>query len=140
MQKVATCLMFVGEQHGKAEEAINLYTALVKDSKILQITRYGVGEQGIEGTVKVATFTLNGQEFQAMERTLGDDAEAVMKELAKRGLTRSLAKQAVESVAGGRFTIFALVDALTRLAQKAECVGDRTAIDVQAAALFTLAA
>ncbi len=76
----------------------------------------------------------------AMERTLGDDAEAVMKELAKQGLTRGLAKQAVESVAGGRFTIFALVDALTRLAQKAEYAGDRTVLDVQAAALLTLAA
>jgi hypothetical protein len=77
---------------------------------------------------------------KAMERTLGDDAQAVMKELAKRGLTRGLAKQAVESVSGGRFTIFALVDALTRFAQKAEYVGDRTVIDVQAAALFALAA
>jgi predicted 3-demethylubiquinone-9 3-methyltransferase (glyoxalase superfamily) len=71
MQKVTTSLMFVGEQHGKAEEAINLYTSLVKDSKILQITRYGAGEQGIEGTVKAATFTLKGQEFQAMDSHLG---------------------------------------------------------------------
>ena len=76
----------------------------------------------------------------AMEKTLGDDAEAVLKELAKRGLSRSLAKQAVESVAGGRFTIFALVDALTRLARQAEYAGDRTAADVQAAALLALAA
>jgi hypothetical protein len=76
----------------------------------------------------------------AMRQTLGDDAEAVMKELAKHGLGRGLAKQAVESVAGGRFTIFALVDALTRLARKAEYAGDRTALDIQAAALFALAA
>lgn len=71
MQKVTTSLMFVGEQHGKAEEAINLYTSLVKDSKILQITHYGAGEQGVEGTVKAATFTLKGQEFQAMDSHLG---------------------------------------------------------------------
>ena len=77
---------------------------------------------------------------KAMEQTLGDDAEAVMKELARHGLPRGLAKQAVESVAGGRFTIFAVVDALTRLAQKAEYAGDRTALDVQAAAVFALAA
>ena len=76
----------------------------------------------------------------AMEKTLGDDAEAVMKELAKRGMSRGLAKQAVESVAGGRFTIFALVDALTRLARQVEFAGDRTAADVQAAALLALAA
>jgi hypothetical protein len=77
---------------------------------------------------------------KAMEQTLGEDAEAVMKELAKHGLARGLAKQAVDAVAGGRFTVFALVDALTRLAQKAEYAGDRTALDVQAAALLTLAA
>ncbi|MBN9519238.1 DUF932 domain-containing protein [bacterium] len=77
---------------------------------------------------------------KAMEQTLGEDAEAVMKELAKHGLARGIAKQAVEMVAGGRFTIFALVDALTRLAQKAENAGDRTALDVQAAAVFALAA
>jgi hypothetical protein len=77
---------------------------------------------------------------KAMTERLGDDAEAVMKELAKHGLSRGLAKQAVESVGGGRFTIFALVDALTRLAQQVEYAGDRTAIDVQAAALLALAA
>ena len=43
-------------------------------------------------------------------------------------------------VSGGRFTIFALVDALTRLAQQVEYAGDRTAIDVQAAGLLALAA
>lgn len=75
-----------------------------------------------------------------MEQTLGEDAEAVMKELAKHGLARGVAKQAVEMIPGGRFTIFALVDALTRLAQKAENAGDRTALDVQAAAVFALAA
>lgn len=77
---------------------------------------------------------------KAMEQTLGPDAEEVMKVLVKQGLTRGLAKQAVEAVSGGRFTLFALVDALTRLAQKAEYAGDRTALDVQAAALFALAA
>ena len=77
---------------------------------------------------------------KAMEQTLGEDAEAVMKELAKHGLTRGLAKQAVEMVAGGRFTVFALVDALTRLAQRAEYAGDRTTLDVQAAAVLALAA
>jgi hypothetical protein len=77
---------------------------------------------------------------KAMVETLGADADEVMKALAKHGLSRGLAKQAVESVAGGRFTIFALVDALTRLARQAECAGDRTAADVQAAALLALAA
>ena len=77
---------------------------------------------------------------QAMQQTLGADAEEVMKALAKHGLSRGLAKQAVEMVAGGRFTIFALVDALTRLAGQVEYAGDRAALDVQAGSLLALAA
>lgn len=77
---------------------------------------------------------------KAMEQSLGADAEEVMKALTKNGVSRGLAKQAVESVSCGRFTIFALVDALTRLARQAEYAGDRTAADVQAAALLALAA
>ncbi len=77
---------------------------------------------------------------KAMVETLGADAEEVMKALDKHGLSRGLARQAVESVAGGRFTIFALVDALTRLARQVEYAGDRTAVDVQAAVLLDLAA
>ena len=75
-----------------------------------------------------------------MREKLGSDAEEVMKALAKHGLSRGLAKQAVEMVAGGRFTIFALVDALTRLAGQVEYAGDRAALDVQAGSLLALAA
>lgn len=77
---------------------------------------------------------------KAMRETLGADAEEVMKALAKHGLSRGLAKAAVESVGGGRFTIFAVVDALTRLARQVENAGDRTVVDAQAAALLALAA
>ena len=56
MQKVTTFLMF----NGRAEEAMNLYTLLFKQSEILSITRYGANEAGAEGTVQHATFTLNG--------------------------------------------------------------------------------
>ncbi len=77
---------------------------------------------------------------KAMDETLGADAEEVMKALDKHGLSRGLARRAVEAVSGGRFTIFALVDTLTRLAGQVENAGDRTAIDVQAATLLALAA
>ena len=77
---------------------------------------------------------------KAMRETLGDDSEEVMKALAKHGLSRGLVKQAVEMVAGGRFTIFALVDALTRLAGQVEYAGDRAALDGQAGSLLALAA
>lgn len=67
MQSLATCLMFVGEQHGKADEAMNLYVSLFEDSRIDDVERYGAGEEGPEGTVKRATFSLGGREFIAMD-------------------------------------------------------------------------
>ncbi len=66
MQKITTFLMF----EGKAEEAIDLYTSVFKNSEILAITRYGKNEAGTEGTVKHATFTLNGQEFMAIDSNI----------------------------------------------------------------------
>jgi hypothetical protein len=42
MPKFTTCLMFVGEQHGKAEEAIGLYVSLFKNSKIIEMERWGL--------------------------------------------------------------------------------------------------
>ncbi len=73
MQKNTTFFMFVGKQHGKAEEAINFYISLFKDSGIINIERYGAGEGEPEGTVKHAVFTLNGQQYMAMESSLAHD-------------------------------------------------------------------
>ena len=67
MKHITTTLMFVGDKHGKAEEAINFYVSLFPDSSIDAIERYGAGEAGPQGTVKIATFTLNGQQFRAMD-------------------------------------------------------------------------
>jgi predicted 3-demethylubiquinone-9 3-methyltransferase (glyoxalase superfamily) len=66
-QKITPSFLFVGEQHGKAEEAIHFYTSLFKNSSVIRIERYGAGEEAPEGTVKYAMFSLNGQEFIAME-------------------------------------------------------------------------
>jgi predicted 3-demethylubiquinone-9 3-methyltransferase (glyoxalase superfamily) len=66
-QKITPFLMYVGEQHGKAEEAMNLYISLFKNSRIDNIVRYGPGEEEPEGTVTHAVFSLNGQEFMAMD-------------------------------------------------------------------------
>jgi predicted 3-demethylubiquinone-9 3-methyltransferase (glyoxalase superfamily) len=65
-QKITPFLMYVGEQHGKAEEAMHFYLSLFKNSSILKIERYGSGEEEPEGTVKHAIFTLDGQEFMAV--------------------------------------------------------------------------
>lgn len=65
-QKIAPCLMFTGTQHNKAEEAINFYTSVFKNSDIIQLERYKAGE-GPEGAVVHAKFVLCGQEFIAMD-------------------------------------------------------------------------
>ena len=78
---------------------------------------------------------------KAMTETLGSDAESVAKELCKNGIPRTLAREATEIARKhGRFTIFALVDALTRLTQKVKYVGDRTEADAKIASLLSLVA
>jgi hypothetical protein len=53
---------------------------------------------------------------------------------------RGVAKKALEiAEQKGRFTIFALVDALTRLAREQENAGERTDADEKASALLALA-
>ncbi len=63
MQKVTTFLMF----EGKAEQAMNFYTSLFENSKILSMTRYGPEGPGTEGSVMHATFSLLGQEFMCID-------------------------------------------------------------------------
>lgn len=63
MQKFVTFLMF----EGQAETAMNFYTALFAGSKIDSIVRYGAGEVGPEGSVMMATFSLGGQQFMAID-------------------------------------------------------------------------
>ncbi|WP_340372245.1 VOC family protein [Peribacillus sp. FSL E2-0218] len=63
MEKVTPFLMF----QGNAEEAMNYYTALIEESEITSMTRYGANEPGAEGSVTQATFTLKGQEFMCID-------------------------------------------------------------------------
>ncbi len=65
-QKITPCFMFAGEQHKKAEEAINFYVSVFKDSQIIQLEHYEAGV-GPEGGVVHGRFSLNGQEFTAMD-------------------------------------------------------------------------
>ena len=67
VQKIAPFLMFVGQQHGRAEEAIKLYTSIFDNSSINQITRHGPGTDGQPGTVMHAIFHLHGVEFMAID-------------------------------------------------------------------------
>jgi predicted 3-demethylubiquinone-9 3-methyltransferase (glyoxalase superfamily) len=63
MQKIMTFLMF----EGRAEEAMNFYISLFKDSEIVNIVRYGPNEAGPEGSVLNAVFTLNGQAYMCID-------------------------------------------------------------------------
>ena len=67
MKAITIFLMFVGNQAGKAEEAIKLYTSLFSNSQIMDVKRYEAGETEPEGTVKTAQFTINGTKFMAMD-------------------------------------------------------------------------
>ena len=62
MQTITPFLWF----DGKAEEAMNFYTSIFKNSKIGSVTRYGEGGLVPKGTVMSVTFKLNGQEFMGL--------------------------------------------------------------------------
>jgi predicted 3-demethylubiquinone-9 3-methyltransferase (glyoxalase superfamily) len=61
-QKITTFLWF----DGQAEEAADFYTSIFKDSKILNVSRYGDGGPGPKGSAMTVNFQLEGQEFIAL--------------------------------------------------------------------------
>lgn len=68
MQHIIPTLLFVGAVCGKAEEAINDYVSIFKNSQIGEISRYGKDHvPDKEGTILHASFTLEGQHFAAMD-------------------------------------------------------------------------
>ena len=68
MQKITPFLWF---DH-QAEEAMNFYTSIFKDAKIVHIQRYPDGPlegpmKGMEGKVLTGVFELEGQRFMALD-------------------------------------------------------------------------
>jgi predicted 3-demethylubiquinone-9 3-methyltransferase (glyoxalase superfamily) len=61
-QKITTFLWF----DNNAEEAVNFYVSIFKNSKVLNTTRYGDVGPGPKGTVMTIAFELDGQEFTAL--------------------------------------------------------------------------
>jgi predicted 3-demethylubiquinone-9 3-methyltransferase (glyoxalase superfamily) len=61
-QKITPFLWF----DGNAEEAMNFYVSLFKNSKIVNVSRYGDAGPGPKGTVMTGTFQLAGQQFHAL--------------------------------------------------------------------------
>ena len=62
MQKITPFLWF----DNQAEEAMNFYVSIFKNSKRGRVSRYGEAGPGPKGTVMVAAFQLEGQEFMAL--------------------------------------------------------------------------
>jgi predicted 3-demethylubiquinone-9 3-methyltransferase (glyoxalase superfamily) len=61
-QKITTFLWF--DQN--AEEAVNFYTSVFKNSKIRDVARYGESGPGPKGSVMIIDFELDGQQFIAL--------------------------------------------------------------------------
>jgi predicted 3-demethylubiquinone-9 3-methyltransferase (glyoxalase superfamily) len=61
-QKVTTFLWF----NNNAEEAVNFYVSVFKNSKILASIPYGEAGPGPKGSVMTIEFELDGQEFTAL--------------------------------------------------------------------------
>ena len=62
MQKITPFLWF----DGKAEEAMNFYVSVFKNSRIVSVTRHGEAGPGPKGSVMSGVFELDGVEFYAL--------------------------------------------------------------------------
>jgi predicted 3-demethylubiquinone-9 3-methyltransferase (glyoxalase superfamily) len=62
MPKIITFLWF----NNNAEEAVNFYVSIFKNSRVGKITRFGEAGPGPKGSVMSASFELEGQTFMAM--------------------------------------------------------------------------
>jgi predicted 3-demethylubiquinone-9 3-methyltransferase (glyoxalase superfamily) len=62
-KKITPFLMY----EGRAEEAMNFYVSVLNDSRIESIERYGPQGPGPEGSVKLATMSLAGQEVMCID-------------------------------------------------------------------------
>jgi predicted 3-demethylubiquinone-9 3-methyltransferase (glyoxalase superfamily) len=62
VQKITPFLWF----DNNAEEAMNFYLSIFKNSEVISVARHGDAGPGPKGTVMTAKFQLNGQEFVAL--------------------------------------------------------------------------
>ena len=66
-QKITPLLMFTQDKSGKAKEAVEFYTKIFPNSKIDMLVPYEKGEGDKEGFIKHSRYTLDGQNFMAMD-------------------------------------------------------------------------
>ena len=62
MQKMSSCLWF----DDQAEEAADFYVSVFDDARIVSTARYPEGGPGTPGSVMTVQFTINGEEFMAL--------------------------------------------------------------------------
>lgn len=62
LQKIRTFLWF----DDQAEEAMNFYVSIFKNSEVIEVSRYGSAGPGADGSVMTCTFQLDGQQFIAL--------------------------------------------------------------------------
>jgi predicted 3-demethylubiquinone-9 3-methyltransferase (glyoxalase superfamily) len=62
MQKITPFLWY----DGNAEEAVNFYVSIFKNSKVVSVARYGDAGPGPKGSVMTMAFQLEGQNFVAL--------------------------------------------------------------------------
>jgi predicted 3-demethylubiquinone-9 3-methyltransferase (glyoxalase superfamily) len=68
-QKITTSFLFVGEQYGKAQQAMKHYTSIFPNSNIFHVETYKAGEEQPEGNLKFGHFALDNELFAAMDST-----------------------------------------------------------------------
>ncbi len=73
MQKITPMLWF----DGKAEEAAKFYVSIFKNSKMGKVVRYGDAGPGRKGSVMVASFEVEGQEFNWDKLLAGGGQESM---------------------------------------------------------------
>lgn len=66
-ETIVPALMFTMNNSGRANEAIDFYTSLFPNSNTELIARYEKGEPDVEGYIKHARFSLNGETFAIMD-------------------------------------------------------------------------
>lgn len=65
---IVPSLLFVGAVAGRAEEAVDFYLSVFRNSKRGIVARYGKGQEpDREGTIMFSDFMINGQWFAAMD-------------------------------------------------------------------------
>lgn len=71
-QKFMPSFLFTGPQRGQGEAAVQRWAEIFPGSSVANIVRYEAGENGPEGSLKYAEFSLAGCAFAAMDNPMAE--------------------------------------------------------------------